>query len=64
MLGVSAQNIWRISGVLFTWHASWPVKQNVWLQIYSVFKRDGKHCSKNSIFLFKEKPESWDIYTY
>ena len=30
-----------------------PVKQNAWLQIASVFKRDGKLCSKNSIFVFK-----------
>jgi hypothetical protein len=27
-----------------------PVKQNAWLQIASVFKRDGKHCTEISIF--------------
>ena len=34
-----------------------PVKQNAWLQIAAVFKRDGKLYSKNSITLFKEKGE-------
>ena len=34
-----------------------PVKQNAWLQIASVFKRDGKLYSKNSIILFKKKRE-------
>lgn len=30
-----------------------PVKQNAWLQIASVFFRDGKHCTENSILFFK-----------
>ncbi len=32
-----------------------PVKQNacMWLQISSVFKRDGKHCTENLILFFK-----------
>ena len=30
-----------------------PVKQYAWLQIASAFKRDGKLCSKDSIFVIK-----------